>query len=38
MLQSQGLLHDTYVYGVGDMKKSMPTILNPTPGPWTAPS
>ena len=29
MLQSQGLLHDTYVYGV-DMKKSMPTILNPT--------
>lgn len=29
MLQSQGLLHDTYVYGV-DMKQSMPTILNPT--------
>ena len=29
MLQSQGLLHDTYVYGV-DMKRSMPTILNPT--------
>ncbi|MCI8479080.1 MAG: beta-aspartyl-peptidase [Oscillospiraceae bacterium] len=29
MLQSQGLLHDTYVYGV-DMKQSLPTILNPT--------
>ena len=29
MLQSQGLLHDTYVYGV-DMKKSITTILCPT--------
>ncbi|MEG2420531.1 MAG: glycine/sarcosine/betaine reductase component B subunit [Oscillospiraceae bacterium] len=29
MLQSQGLLHDTYVYGV-DMKKSLPTLLSPT--------
>lgn len=29
MLQSQGLLHDTYVYGV-DMKQSLSTILNPT--------
>lgn len=29
MLQSQGLMHDTYVYGV-DMKKSLTTILNPT--------
>lgn len=29
MLQSQGLMHDTYVYGV-DMKKSLPTVLNPT--------
>ncbi|MEG1930276.1 MAG: glycine/sarcosine/betaine reductase component B subunit [Anaerovorax sp.] len=29
MLQSQGLLHDTYVYGV-DMKKSLSTIINPT--------
>ena len=29
MLQSQGLLHDTYVYGV-DMKKSMTTMLSPT--------
>ena len=29
MLQSQGLLHDTYVYGV-DAKKIMPTILYPT--------
>ncbi|BDF04340.1 glycine/sarcosine/betaine reductase component B subunit [[Clostridium] hylemonae] len=29
MLQSQGLLHDTYVYGV-DAKKVLPTILNPT--------
>ena len=29
MLQSQGLMHDTYVYGV-DMKQSLPTILNPT--------
>ncbi len=29
MLQSQGLLHDTYVYGV-DMKKSITTIINPT--------
>lgn len=29
MLQSQGLMHDTYVYGV-DMKQSLPTIMNPT--------
>lgn len=29
MLQSQGLLHDTYVYGV-DMKQSLTTIINPT--------
>ena len=29
MLQSQGLLHDTYVYGV-DMKQSLPTVLSPT--------
>ena len=29
MLQSQGLLHDTYVYGV-DAKKILPTILDPT--------
>ena len=29
MLQSQGLMHDTYVYGV-DMKQSLPTIVNPT--------
>ena len=29
MLQSQGLMRDTYVYGV-DMKQSLPTILNPT--------
>lgn len=29
MLQSQGLLHDTYVYGV-DAKKILPTIINPT--------
>ncbi len=29
MLQSQGLLHDTYVYGV-DAKKIIPTILYPT--------
>ena len=29
MLQSQGLLHDTYVYGV-DAKKIVPTILHPT--------
>ena len=29
MLQSQGLLHDTYVYGVY-AKKIVPTILNPT--------
>lgn len=29
MLQTQGLLHDTYVYGV-DMKHSLPTIINPT--------
>lgn len=29
MLQTQGLLHDTYVYGV-DMKQSLSTILYPT--------
>lgn len=29
MLQSQGLLHDTYVYGV-DAKKSLTTIITPT--------
>lgn len=29
MLQSQGLMHDTYVYGV-DMKQSLPTMLCPT--------
>ena len=29
MLQSQGLMHDTYVYGV-DVKQIVPTILYPT--------
>lgn len=29
MLQSQGLLHDTYVYGV-DAKKSLTTLISPT--------
>ncbi|MCL2574945.1 MAG: glycine/sarcosine/betaine reductase component B subunit [Defluviitaleaceae bacterium] len=29
MLQTQGLLHDTYVYGV-DMKNSLTTMINPT--------
>lgn len=29
MLQSQGLLHDTWVYGV-DAKKSLPTLIGPT--------
>ncbi len=29
MLQSQGLLHDTYVYGV-DAKQILPTMLSPT--------
>lgn len=29
MLQSQGLLHDTYVYGV-DAKKTLPTFICPT--------
>ena len=29
MLQSQGLLHDTYVYGV-DAKQILPTVLYPT--------
>ena len=29
MLQSQGLLHDTYVYGV-DAKQIVPTIIYPT--------
>lgn len=29
MLQSQGLLHDTWVYGV-DAKKVLPTIISPT--------
>lgn len=28
MLQSQGLLHDTYLYGV-DVKKILPTLLHP---------
>ncbi len=29
MLQSQGLMHDTYVYGV-DMKQSLTTMISPT--------
>lgn len=29
LLQSQGLLHDTYVYGV-DIKQSLTTLINPT--------
>jgi len=29
MLQSQGLLHDTYVYGV-DAKQILPTLISPT--------
>lgn len=29
MLQSQGLLHDTYLYGV-DVKKILPTLVSPT--------
>lgn len=29
MLQTQGLMHDTYVYGV-DMKQSLPTMICPT--------
>ncbi len=29
MLQSQGLMHDTYVYGV-DAKKILPTLIYPT--------
>jgi len=29
MLQSQGLLHDTYVYGV-DAKKILPSLISPT--------
>ena len=29
MLQTQGLLHDTYVYGV-DAKKIVPTLIYPT--------
>lgn len=29
MLQTQGLLHDTYVYGV-DAKQIVPTLLYPT--------
>lgn len=29
MLQSQGLLHDTYVYGV-DAKRTLSTLINPT--------
>lgn len=29
MLQSQGLLHDTWVYGV-DAKKTLPTFISPT--------
>ena len=31
MLQSQGLMHDTYVYGV-DAKRTLSTIMNPTEG------
>jgi len=31
MLQSQGLMHDTYVYGV-DAKKILPTLIYPTEG------
>lgn len=29
MLQSQGLLHDTWIYGV-DAKKTLPTMISPT--------
>lgn len=29
MLQSQGLLHDTYVYGI-DAKRMLPTLISPT--------
>lgn len=29
MLQSQGLLHDTYVYGI-DAKRTLPTLIYPT--------
>ncbi len=29
MLQSQGLMHDTYVYGV-DAKRILPTVISPT--------
>lgn len=29
MLQSQGLMHDTYVYGI-DAKKMLPTLIGPT--------
>ena len=29
MLQTQGLLHDTYVYGV-DAKRIVATLINPT--------
>ncbi len=29
MLQTQGLLHDTYIYGV-DAKKILPSLINPT--------
>lgn len=29
MLQSQGLMHDTYVYGI-DAKQSLPTLIYPT--------
>ncbi|MEG1641779.1 MAG: glycine/sarcosine/betaine reductase component B subunit [Synergistaceae bacterium] len=29
MLQTQGLLHDTYVYGI-DVKKIVPTLISPT--------
>ncbi|MBS4536601.1 glycine/sarcosine/betaine reductase component B subunit [Clostridium sp. D2Q-14] len=29
MLQSQGLMHDTYIYGV-DAKKTLSTLINPT--------
>ena len=35
MLQSQGLLHDTWVYGV-DAKRILPTMISPYRTGWTA--
>ncbi len=35
MLQSQGLMHDTYVYGV-DMKQSLSPRFSVRQRPWTA--